>query len=53
LQDALLRDARYVVGLEMHTGQMSYEQGIDFFVHQGYQSRTNGERETKRGVAPK
>jgi hypothetical protein len=51
LQDALLRDARYIVGLEMHTGQMSYEQGIDFFVHEGYQSRTNGERETKRGTS--
>jgi uncharacterized protein (DUF885 family) len=35
----------------MHTGQMSYEQGIDFFVHEGYQSRTNGERETKRGTS--
>jgi uncharacterized protein (DUF885 family) len=51
LQDALLRDARYIVGLEMHTGQMTYEQGIDFFVHEGYQSRTNGERETKRGTS--
>ncbi|HTC89903.1 MAG TPA: DUF885 domain-containing protein [Bryobacteraceae bacterium] len=51
LQDALLRDARYIVGLEMHTGQMTYEQGIDFFVQEGYQSRTNGERETKRGTS--
>jgi len=51
LQDALLRDARYIVGIEMHTGHMTYEQGIDFFVHEGYQSRTNGERETKRGTS--
>jgi uncharacterized protein (DUF885 family) len=51
LQDALLRDARYIVGIEMHTGHMTYEQGIDFFVNEGYQSRTNGERETKRGTS--
>jgi uncharacterized protein (DUF885 family) len=51
LQDALLRDARYIVGIEMHTGSMTYEQGIDFFVKEGYQSRTNAERETKRGTS--
>lgn len=51
LQDALLRDARYVVGIEMHTGHMTYEQGIDFFVREGYQSRINAERETKRGTS--
>ncbi len=51
LQDALLRDARYIVGIEMHTGHMTYNQGIDFFVNEGYQSRTNGERETKRGTS--
>jgi uncharacterized protein (DUF885 family) len=51
LQDALLRDARYIVGIEMHTGHMTYQQGIDFFVKEGYQTRTNGERETKRGTS--
>jgi uncharacterized protein (DUF885 family) len=51
LQDALLRDARYIVGIQMHTGVMTYNQGIDFFVTEGYQSRTNGERETKRGTS--
>jgi uncharacterized protein (DUF885 family) len=51
LQDALLRDARYVVGIQMHTGHMTYEQGIDFFVKEGYQTRTLGERETKRGTS--
>jgi uncharacterized protein (DUF885 family) len=35
----------------MHTGVMTYNQGIDFFVTEGYQSRTNGERETKRGTS--
>jgi uncharacterized protein (DUF885 family) len=51
LQDALLRDARYIVGISMHTGKMTYEQGIDFFVNDGYQTRTNAERETKRGTS--
>jgi uncharacterized protein (DUF885 family) len=51
LQDALLRDARYIVGIQMHTGAMTYEQGVDFFVKEGFQTRTNGERETKRGTS--
>jgi uncharacterized protein (DUF885 family) len=51
LQDALLRNARFIVGIEMHTGQMTFEQGVDFFVKEGFQTRTNGERETKRGTS--
>lgn len=51
LQDALLRNARYIVGIRMHTGNMTYDQAIDFFVKEGYQTRANGERETKRGTA--
>jgi uncharacterized protein (DUF885 family) len=51
LQDALLRNARFIVGIEMHTGPMTYEQGIEFFVREGYQTRANAERETKRGTS--
>jgi uncharacterized protein (DUF885 family) len=51
LQDALLRNARYIVGIRMHTGDMTYEQGVDFFVKEGFQTRTNGEREAKRGTS--
>jgi len=51
LQDALLRNARYIAGIEMHTGKMTYDQAIDFFVKEGYQTRANGEREVKRGTA--
>jgi hypothetical protein len=50
LQDALLRNARYIVGMQMHTGKMTYEQAIDFFVKEGYQTHANGERESKRGT---
>jgi uncharacterized protein (DUF885 family) len=51
LQWAMTRDARYIVGIQLHTGQMSIEQGIDFFVNEGYQSRQTGEVETKRGTS--
>jgi len=51
LQDALLRDARFIVGIKMHTGQMTLDQAIDFFVKEGYQSRSIGEVETKRGTS--
>lgn len=51
LQDALLRNARFIVGLEMHTGRMTFEQGVDFFVKEGYQSRAVGLTETKRGTS--
>jgi uncharacterized protein (DUF885 family) len=51
LLDALLRDCRYIVGIEMHTGQMTYQQGIDFFEKQGYMSHDYAERETKRGTS--
>lgn len=51
LQDALLRNARFAVGIKLHTGQMTMDQAIDFFVNEGYQSRAVGEVETKRGTA--
>ena len=51
LQDALLRDARYIVGIEMHTGKRSFDQAVDFFVKEGYQPHETGLRETKRGTS--
>ena len=36
LQDALLRDARYIVSIEMHTGHMRYQQAIQFFIKEAY-----------------
>jgi uncharacterized protein (DUF885 family) len=51
LQDALLRNARFIVGIKLHTGQMTMEQAIDFFVTEGYQSHEVGEIETKRGTS--
>jgi uncharacterized protein (DUF885 family) len=51
LQDALLRDARFVVGIKMHTGQMTMDQARAFFVSDGYQSPSIADVETKRGTA--
>jgi uncharacterized protein (DUF885 family) len=51
LQDALLRDARYIVGIRMHTEKMTVAQAADFFVNEGYQVRPVAEKEAKRGAA--
>ncbi len=51
LQDALLRNARFIVGIKLHTGQMTLGQAKEFFVQQGYQSPAVGEVETKRGTS--
>ncbi len=56
IQDALLRDARFVNSIKLHTGEgepggrWTVEQAEDFFVNQGYQSRSVAEVETKRGT---
>jgi uncharacterized protein (DUF885 family) len=51
IQDALLRDARFIAGIKMHTGKMTFEEAVDFFVSDGYQSRSVGTVETKRGTS--
>lgn len=58
LQDALLRDARFVVAIKLHTGQgnpggtpWTIDQAVDFFVKDGYQSHSVGLVETKRGTS--
>jgi len=56
LQDALLRDARFVNSIKLHTGQgepggtWTTDQAINFFVTEGYQSPSVGLVETKRGA---
>jgi uncharacterized protein (DUF885 family) len=51
LQDALLRDARFIAGIRMHTGQMTPEQAAEFFVTEGRQVRPVAEKEAKRGTS--
>ena len=50
LQDALLRNARFIVGIQMHTGNMTSDQAVEFFQKEGYQSKESAEIETKRGA---
>ncbi len=51
LQDALLRDARFIAGIQMHTGKMTMQEAIEFFVKEGYQVRPVAEKEAKRGTS--
>jgi uncharacterized protein (DUF885 family) len=51
LVDALLRDSRFIVGLEMHTGSMTIEQAKDFFIKEGYQVPPIAEVEARRGTS--
>lgn len=51
LQDALLRNARFVVGIQMHSGKMSFDEAVAFFQKEGYQSKETAIVETKRGTS--
>jgi len=51
LQDALLRDARFIVGIRMHTQGMTIAQAEDFFEHEAFQPRPVAVSETKRGTS--
>jgi uncharacterized protein (DUF885 family) len=51
LQDALLRNARFIVGIEMHTGKMSFDEAVAFFQKEGYQSKETAMVEAKRGTS--
>ena len=51
LQDALLRNSRFIVGIQMHTGKMSFDEAVKFFEEQGYQSHETSIVETKRGTS--
>ena len=47
----LQRLARYMVGLQLHTRGMTYEQAVHFFEKEAYMERVNAEREAKRGTS--
>jgi len=50
LQEALLRDCRYVVGIKMHTEGMTVEEGAQFFIENGFQEKANAYEEARRGA---
>jgi uncharacterized protein (DUF885 family) len=49
--DALLRDARFISGIEMHTGKMTLAQSKQFFIDEGYQVPAVADAESKRGTS--
>jgi uncharacterized protein (DUF885 family) len=50
LQEALLRDARYVVGIKLHTAGWTVEQGAQFFQDKAFQEAANAYEEARRGA---
>jgi uncharacterized protein (DUF885 family) len=50
-QWALVRAARYLVGIKLHTRGMSYADAVAFFEKEAYLPKANAEREAKRGTA--
>ncbi|HEX3867527.1 MAG TPA: DUF885 domain-containing protein, partial [Gemmatimonadaceae bacterium] len=50
LEEALLRDCRWVVGIKEHTQGMTVEQGAKLFVDKCFQEPANGYEEARRGA---
>ncbi len=50
LQEALLRDCRYVVGVKLHTAGWTVEQGAKLFEEKGFQEPANAYEESRRGA---
>lgn len=50
LQEALLRDCRYIVGIKLHTEGWTVEQGKKFFEEQGYIEPEVAFQESRRGT---
>lgn len=50
LQEALLRDCRYVVGIKLHTAGWTVEQGAKLFEEKGFQEPANAYEESRRGA---
>jgi uncharacterized protein (DUF885 family) len=51
IQDALLRDVRFIAGIRMHTAGMSVAEAEEMFVKEGYQTRPSAITESKRGTS--
>jgi uncharacterized protein (DUF885 family) len=50
LNEALLRDCRYIVGIKLHTAGWTVEQGKQFFIKEGYIEPETAFQESRRGT---
>jgi uncharacterized protein (DUF885 family) len=50
LEEALLRDARYIVGIQLHAAGWTVEQGAKFFEEKAFQEPANAYEEARRGA---
>ena len=50
LAEALVRLARFIVGIRLHTEDWSVEQGVRFFKEEAFLEETNARREAERGT---
>jgi uncharacterized protein (DUF885 family) len=50
VREALMRLCRYLVSIGLHTQGWSFEQGVDFFLKEGFATQPIAERETRRGT---
>jgi hypothetical protein len=50
LNEALLRNCRYIVGVKLHTGGWTIAQARDFFTNRCFQTRATALEETLRGT---
>ena len=50
LEEALLRDCRFVVGIKLHTQGMTVEEGAKIFEKEGYQEPATAFEESRRGA---
>jgi uncharacterized protein (DUF885 family) len=50
LQEALLRDCRYVAGIKLHTSGWTVEQAAKLFEERGFQEPANAFEEARRGT---
>jgi hypothetical protein len=51
IQDALLRDVRFIAGIKMHTKGMTVAEAEEVFIKDGYQPRPVARSESKRGTS--
>jgi len=50
LEEALLRDVRYIVGIKLHTAGWTVEQGAKLFEEKAFQEPANAYEEARRGA---